>query len=262
MAFDPDSQRLQIPAEGVTADRASRPDHRGVLVLASLVTLALWYVPYSDYFLYPLRLLVTFVHEGGHALAAVLTGGSVESLTVYANGEGVTYTRTASWARGIVLSGGYLGTTLFGAALLQVGRLRGVRNPGRAALYALAAMLVAITILWAHNPLTNAFTYAAGFALATLLALSAVYLPPSAADFAASFLAVQVLLNALGDLRSLLRLTTDGQRHNDAGFMAEQYWLPATFWALAWAALAVVILIVALRSAWRRADTNTPGTRA
>src|ERR1043166_5453147 len=87
-------------------------DTRKLLLLATAVTMALWFVPYSNILLYPLRLFVTFIHESGHALAALISGGSVDSLTVFPNGEGVTYTRgnpVWSWR---TLSGGYLGTAV------------------------------------------------------------------------------------------------------------------------------------------------------
>src|SRR5579883_3155868 len=102
---------------------------RRLLALATLATLVLWWAPYSNVILYPIRLFVTFVHESGHALMAIATGGSVESLTVRSNGSGVTMTLGGiPW---LVLSGGYLGSTVFGALLLQVGRISRSANWGR-----------------------------------------------------------------------------------------------------------------------------------
>ena len=43
--------------------------------------------------LYPIHLLVTFLHELGHALGALITGGSVLALQVNEDGSGsVSYT--------------------------------------------------------------------------------------------------------------------------------------------------------------------------
>src|ERR1051326_3862110 len=94
---------------------------RAILLIATLVTLALNYLPYSEIVLYPLRLFVTFVHESGHAIAAIVSGGDVASLHVSPNGEGVTWVQVAPWWAWLSLSGGYLGTAVFGALLLQVG---------------------------------------------------------------------------------------------------------------------------------------------
>ena len=53
--------------------QASKGISHWPLLMATAATLALWYVPYSNYILYPLRLFVTFLHESGHALAGAAT---------------------------------------------------------------------------------------------------------------------------------------------------------------------------------------------
>jgi len=235
---------------------------RAVLIVATIVGVALQFLPpaYSNIILYPLRLFVTFVHEGGHALAAIITGGSVDSMTVSPNGEGLTMTRTTEWAGWIVLSGGYIGATIFGALLLQVGRLNRWRNAGRAALSAAAVYLLVITLLWAR---TSLFTLIAGVVLAGLLWLTARIVGPRAANFIAAFLAVQCCLNALGDLRILVYLTTNMPgRDNDAVFMQQHYGLPAVFWACLWAVIAICILAIALRSYWQGTAGRVPRLNA
>ncbi|HZO87769.1 MAG TPA: M50 family metallopeptidase [Chthonomonadaceae bacterium] len=230
---------------------------RRLLLVATLVTLALWFVPYSNYLLYPLRLFIIFIHESGHALAALLVGGSVASLTVAPNGSGVTQTLIAPWARWLVYSGGYLGTALFGAVLLQVGRLARWRSAGRTVLYTIAFVLLALTLLWAWR---SPFTLITGLALAAVMWALARYTSPQAANFAAAFLAVQCSLNALGDLSDLFAITTHNLGDSDAKFMADAYLLPPTFWAVLWAAMAVLLLAVSLRSYWRAtAARRLPG---
>jgi hypothetical protein len=243
-----------MQSAGTATEAALRS--RKLLLAATAITVALWFLPspYND-ILYPLRLFVTFIHESGHALTAILTGGSVESLTVFRNGEGVTMTRTPYWAGWLVLSGGYLGTTVFGALLLQAGRLSRWQNAGRNILYACAISLLVITLVWGHF---NPFTLIAGIVLAALLGGLARLSTPRVAEFVASFLAVQCCLNALGDLRILLYLTTNAPgADNDAVFMQRQYMLPAVFWAALWAVSAIVILALALRSYWRATEAHT-----
>ena len=62
------------------------------LLIALALTVALWFIPYADALTYPLRLFATFIHEGIHALAALLTGNHVLGLRVAPNGGGATYT--------------------------------------------------------------------------------------------------------------------------------------------------------------------------
>ncbi len=233
-------------------------DNRRLLFLATLITVGLWFVPYSDYVLYPLRLFVTFIHESGHAMAALLTGGGVDSLHVSPAGSGVTWVRVSPLWAWVSLSGGYVGAALFGAVLLQVGRLTRWRNAGRSALYAAAFYILGITLLWAHNPFNNPqngithggapdfFTFLAGVCLFLLLFALARLSSPRIATFLAAFLAVQCSLNALVDLRTLLFITTNNLGDNDAVFMSQHYLLPPTFWALLWAGMAVTAIGVSL----------------
>jgi len=58
------------------------------LLLAAILSIALWFIPFAEVLSYPFRIFVTFIHEGGHALAALVTGNSVQSLSVAMNGSG------------------------------------------------------------------------------------------------------------------------------------------------------------------------------
>ena len=43
------------------------------LLLAATISIILWFIPFAEILTYPFRLFVTFIHEGGHAIAAMLT---------------------------------------------------------------------------------------------------------------------------------------------------------------------------------------------
>ncbi len=221
------------------------PQARALLLWASVITLCLCFIPnpYYDIILWPIRLFVTMIHESGHAICTVISGGSVKYLQIHANGEGVTWGLTPDWARWLVISGGYLGTTIFGALLLQVSRL----SSHKVTLRIIGAYILLVTVLWANNPFDNTFTLVTGVTLALLFFVAAVKLSAKAAGFLVMFLAVQCCLNAIGDLRMLLYLTTGAPgQDNDAVFMSRAYGLPPTLWAGLWAVCAVVILSLSL----------------
>ncbi len=69
--------------------------------------------------LYPVTLLVTFLHEFGHALGALLTGGGVEGMQINPDGSGYTVSRGGS--PGVILMGGYLGSAILGNLLFRIG---------------------------------------------------------------------------------------------------------------------------------------------
>ena len=63
-----------------------------IALVAFVITLVLWNVPQLDFILYPVRLFVTFVHETGHGLAALISGGRFVNFTVSPDGSGVALT--------------------------------------------------------------------------------------------------------------------------------------------------------------------------
>src|SRR5881394_2597309 len=89
------------------------------LLLAAILSIALWFIPFAEILSYPFRIFVTFIHEGGHALAALATGNTVASLSVAMNGSGETYTTQGGLiSQMIVSSAGYLAAMTYGALLL------------------------------------------------------------------------------------------------------------------------------------------------
>ncbi len=85
------------------------------LILATVATLLLMAVPLASVLTFPIRMFVTFIHEGSHAMAALLSGFYVIRMTIHWDGSGLTLT---SGQNVFVASAGYLGTMLFGVFLL------------------------------------------------------------------------------------------------------------------------------------------------
>src|SRR5882724_3277918 len=116
------------------------------LLIAAAISIVLWFVPFAEVLTYPFRLFVTFIHEGGHAIAALLTGSSVHGLQVAPNGAGLVYTLGGNrLSQMIVSSAGYLGAMGYGALLLVLIRRS---TAVRAVLYGTAAYILALTLLF------------------------------------------------------------------------------------------------------------------
>lgn len=221
------------------------------LLLAAVLTVALYFIPYAGFVTYPIRLLVTFIHEGSHALAAILTGGAVQKMMVQPDGSGVTMT-FGGWGL-VISSAGYLGATLYGAVLIAALR-RGV--PGRNLMAITGVIVGLMTVLLTRNP----FGFFWGALLCAGLIAGGRKLSPDAAAWGAGFIGVQCVLNALFDLRTLFDLTVQGSATNDAANMARMTWIPAPFWAGLWIVSAFVMLAVVLGPAFG-AKLNLPRLR-
>jgi hypothetical protein len=208
-----------------------------LVMLASVITLILWFIPFAEIITYPIRLFVTFIHETGHALAAVLSLGHVHDLELSSDGSGVTY--TSGGFRFLISSAGYLGTTLFGSVLLLM--LRKQRYAKPLALI-LAILLLGVTVLWGGNILA----WVVGVILGAVFLGLAVKGKPSVVHFVMSFLGVQCLLNALYDLRTLLYLSAFSKEATDAVNMSEATggWTPPIFWALGWSLVSIAMLAI------------------
>lgn len=120
-------------------------NHLILLIVILLVYLAFdMFVPFGDLILYPINLFVTFLHEFGHALGAIVTGGDVSSLQVNSDGSGVTYTSGGS--RTITIMGGYIGSAIFGNLLLYLG----IKKSGatKIVMFTIAVLMVISSLAW------------------------------------------------------------------------------------------------------------------
>ena len=78
----------------LSVSRDARPQAMTLLV-ATVISVVLWFIPFAEVATYPFRIFVTFIHEGGHAIAALLTGNSVQGLSVAMNASDQRYAYTA-----------------------------------------------------------------------------------------------------------------------------------------------------------------------
>ncbi len=210
--------------------------------LAFIVVLILWNVPQLDFILYPFRLFVTFVHESGHGLAAILTGGVWSRFEVMPSGAG--FAVTAGGSRAVILAAGYLGAAFFGAALFYLAN----RVPHtRVISVALGIGLIAIS--WLYGGLfTTAFFV--GTLMGIILIVLARRAHPDVNLIVLNILAMLTGLNAVLDVISLVSNTgaTLGAIRNDAAAFSAEIapLIPAVVWAALWALIAVAMVGVSV----------------
>jgi preprotein translocase subunit SecG len=220
--------------------------------------------------LYPFKVLATWLHELSHGIAMIITGSGFDRMVIYRDTSGLAYAYTAvgSFGTAIIAAAGYMGTPLWGAVLLVVTpNARAARN----ALIVLAVLLVGTTILViAPAPNGDRFGQYIVPAIGAAIALAAILLPDRWRVLVAHFIAAQACVNALLDIRVLLRPSqvVDGKStgnmsdaHNMAAstFGTTETWAVWT-WAIIWLAWSLVILFVALRVSGSRAKKSEAQT--
>jgi len=227
-----------------------RPDRQLIALAALLCVIVVPFVPLGTIVVYPLSLLVTSLHEMGHALAALLTGGRVHSILIYPDTSGVTW--SSGGIRWIVASAGYLGSTFFGFVLLiaaQNGRMH------RWILGLLLIWFLGFTIFFARNWL--AITLGIAMVVGVSILAKRVQAAGGAMYFLLDFVALSSCLYAIKDLADLTRFsfgmaTASGK--TDAQTLADLTGVHAAVWAFGWALLSLVAAWLATRMAWRSAD--------
>ena len=234
------SLRMARPA---AATGVAAVNVRLALPAAFVLSLLIWLVPGATVLLLPLHPYLTFVHEGWHALVAVLTGGHVSAVHIFGvDGGGVTV--LAGGAALLVASAGYVGSAVTGAVFLAL-----VPRPAllRLAMAVQYAWLLVVGLWWDHD--LNAWLYLLVFGAA--LYLLATRLPERVFAVASAVLALQLALAVLGDLRTLLFLSAFSRAHSDALLAAQITHLPSLFWAALWAAIDGALLLWSFRMALR-----------
>ncbi|HEY0461531.1 MAG TPA: M50 family metallopeptidase [Pyrinomonadaceae bacterium] len=233
-----------------------------LLIVATLISIGLWLIskyffPSLSFVVYPLQLFATFIHEGSHVLASVLTGGSVESLTVSWDTSGEVYSVPSGFfGQLLTSSAGYLGTTAFGTALLIWMRYG---FSSRKALYFSSAFIALMTVVFGLlAPALNIFSVKVTFGSVLFTVFSGAILSAGLfalarfgslkwVNFGLAFLAVQCLLNAIFSLVDLFFISVMTDQLTDAGNMAKATGVPSVIWVFLWIGISILMISVGLR---------------
>ncbi|MEM6990894.1 MAG: M50 family metallopeptidase [Myxococcota bacterium] len=221
-------------------DNLARKRAGRVLMISIALTAALYLIPFGFWVAYPLTLFSTLVHELGHGLTALATGGRFEQLAVYANASGVAHSASGAGDVGqaLVAAGGLVGpATLAALGFLASGRERGARI----FLAALAIGLAAALALFVRNPFGVVFTGTVVFALGWVVVRGTAH----TRQIAAVFLSVQLALSVFsrGDyLFTDTANTTAGIMPSDVALMAEAVGGPYWLWGLVCGAFSALVL--------------------
>ncbi len=205
-----------------------------IILTAVLFWVFKFYVPYGGYIILPINLFVIFLHELGHAIFAILTGGDVHEVFIHANGSG--YAATAGGIRFLILMGGYIGSALFGNLLLYIG----IRKPQISVitLYVIIGIMLFTAVWWFSSVLTSL--------LLILFSGLLLWMGKKSKASAANWLVV------LGTA-SIIYILMDfngGPSSDLARFTEILPFLPQAIWAIVWLILVAAITWATLRKAF------------
>jgi hypothetical protein len=203
-------------------------DRAWILAALFAVTMALWDTP----FVYPVKVLVVLFHEISHGVAALLTGGSIERITLSPDMGGLM--TSLGGIPLVILPAGYLGSMACGAGLVLVAAWSSKR---RLFSFLLGAGLVLVTLVYVRS----LFGFLSGLVFGILLCLAGARLSEALNDLLLSFLGLTSMLYALLDIRDDLISRTVPQ--SDAYQFSKLVGLPPVFWGLVWGGAALVLAV-------------------
>lgn len=207
-----------------------------------LFFIALWFL-WETWVVTPLKLFVVLLHEISHGIAAVATGGAIEKIVVTADLGGACY--CGGGDAFLTLSAGYLGSLLWGSALVLVAarRVRGTQwITGTVGLF-----IGLITLLYVRN----AFGLVFGLGFGAALIAAARYLSPAINGRVLWALGLTSCLYAVLDIKS--DILDRPELRSDARMLAEMTGVPTQIWGGLWIAVAILVCWLLVRRVLRQA---------
>ena len=201
-------------------------------MLITAVVFALWNTPV----VVPLKILIVFFHELSHAIAAWLTGGSVESISLSPQQGGLTATRGGNVF--LTMSAGYLGSLLIGVLVFLVA----VRSHAdRVVMGMLGAVLLLVAALFIREWFALAFTVGTGL----VMLASARYVPHDVNDLALRVIGLTSMIYVPLDIFSDT-IARSGIR-SDAYMLAERFGGATVILGGLWLLISLAVIGVCFR---------------
>jgi Peptidase M50B-like len=210
------------------------------LIALLIVIMLCWQYP----ILYPLKLLVVFFHESSHALATLLTGGTVRELVINKDQGGHVISQGGN--QFIIISAGYIGSLLIGVAIY----IASVKSQyDKIIMTVLGIGIVIITVFLSRS----LFSWLFGLISGGTMILMAKYLPDQYNDFALRLIGLTSMMYAPLDIYS--DTISRSNLPSDAYFLAQYVGGTTLFWGSIWMLISLVVIFYCLK--WAFSQINT-----
>ena len=222
----------------------------GICLGISVLVVALYFIPYGYYVLYPFWLIYTFVHEMGHGIMAELVGGDFVKFEMWMDGSGVATNATPTDMSGFKLAliafGGLIAPAIMAAVSLILGRSA---RASRIGLFFYGLICAAAIILVV--PFLNFFgVFFVALCGVLCFVIALVPKSPKPSQYTMLVLAITLCTSVFsrGDyLFTDTAQTANGPMPSDVGQIADHLLLPYWFWGGLIAILSVLVLVLGIR---------------
>jgi hypothetical protein len=229
-----------------------------MLLIATVITIIIWFLPFGRLILYPFTILGTWFHEMGHGLTSLMLGGHFDRLEIFSNGSGLAYTAirgafvSKELESALVAAGGLIAPPIFGTMFMVAGRNSKMAS---ITLAVFSVALLASLAIWVRS------VYGLGVigAIAFMLSLLAFTGWATVKQFCIQFLGVQAILNTYQQINYLFteKVEIDGKAMlSDTGNIAANLMLPYWFWGGAILFFSVLMLLISYKIAYSEKNNS------
>ena len=214
----------------------------GILVAMSVILFVTWNTPIAQ----PFQIITTFLHEISHALAFVMTGGTVLEFNVHSNASGTVPGYGGS--KFFIFSSGYVGSCLFGSLIFL---LAARTNWDRWILAFFGVGVLGLTLLFSGNSFSLIFSAVA----AVVGILIARFAPNYVSDFLLRFIGFTSMLYPVNDVYRTVVLNS--QLPTDAKMLADSVGGNTVVWGLVWMLVSLIIIGLTLKASLKIRSNKT-----
>lgn len=188
--------------------------------------------------MFPLKILAVFMHELSHGFAGIITGGSIDSISLSIQEGGHAYIRGGN--RFLTLSAGYLGSLIFGVTLLLLALKT---QADRVILGAFGVITILVTALYIRDLFPLVFCITTGLIMLGI----AGFLSARINDFVLRIIGLTNIIYVPLDIFS--DTISRPEMQSDASMLAQEFWGATMFWGGIWLLLSLVTIALCIRYA-------------
>jgi len=206
----------------MSSDSMLNNDSTSPLMFIILVVSAflLSYIPIVNW---PFSWMMTFFHEISHGIAALVTGGSIESIKLYLRGSGLC--TTLGGIDFIISLAGYLGAVAWGMGIYLMADKLNKRHTDEMALL-MAGIILISGLFWARDLITILIMAS----LITVLVVVMKMQNNAYVKLSLRFIGIYILLDAIKAPLNLI----DGRHFGDGARLADTTGIPELIWVAVW----------------------------
>ena len=208
-----------------------------ILVSIVIISLLLW----NTIIIFPIKIFVVFLHEVSHAIAAILTGGTIIKMDIGLDLGGRCELENGNTF--IIALAGYLGSFLFGSFMFYSAYSKKYINLS-------IISITVIVVLFAVNLITTAAIQILAITFSCGLLISLKYAPEIFTKYVLAVLGLVSCLYVIFDIKE--DILDQNAANSDATIIASLTGIPEVFWGLLWVCISLIGLFLLFKSAYKK----------